>query len=431
MIQQSLLRLWFVAMALLPCVFSTAQAQEAYFVDDEECGCELFFIEGIQTTRGHDGLFGFRLADGTEIVPPTYKYVDRFHNGYCRVYLDEGQCGMIDRTGALVVPCIYDGMEYPSEGRIAVFRSSHVGYCNLQGHEVIPATFAQGANFSCGRAAVQLPSGHCAFIDTLGRQLFGRTFDNVRPYHHGYAAVLLSGLWGMIDTAGNTALPTAFPAITENTGTLFLAGSMGHMAVYKTGTRITKLTDTVYSGTLGFSEGLISVVRGGHFGFVDSTGREVVPCIYDETSLFAEGRIMVRIADRYGIVDTAGRIILPLEYQRGPSRGNPYTYHNHRALVARDGLLSFVDLDGNPILPFSLQDAYAFSDGLAAVRFGGAWGYINTDGDIYIPFVFDIASPYSYGRAEVVYNGHVSKVDLKGRCVKNCNGIIAWREFNE
>ena len=312
-------RSW-VMVVLLLCISNVSQTQEAYFVDDEECGCELFFIEGIQTTRGHDGLFGFRLADGTEIVPPTYKYVDRFHNGYCRVYLDEGQCGMIDRTGAIVVPCIYDGMEYPSEGRIAVFRSSHVGYCDLEGREVIPAIFPQGANFSCHRAAVQLPSGQCAFIDTLGRQLFGRTFDTVRPYHHGFAAVLHSGRWGMIDTAGNTALPTVFPAITENIGTLFLAGSLGHMAVYKvttspsdkaakstqplshTATQLIQITDTVYSGTLGFSEGLISVVRNGHYGFVDSSGREVVPCIYDETSLFAEGRTMVRIADRYGIV---------------------------------------------------------------------------------------------------------------------------------
>lgn len=430
-----------MVMAFLPCLCTVALAQEAYYVDDEECGCELFFVDGIQTTRGHDGLFGFRLADGTEIVPPTYKYVDRFHNGYCRVYLDEGQCGMIDRSGAIVVPPIYDGMEYPSEGRIAVFRSMRVGYCDLYGREVIPATFSQGASFSCGRAAVQLTDGRCAYIDTLGRQLFGRTFGNVRPFHNGYAAVLDSGLWGMIATDGSIVLPISFPAITENTGRLFLAGTLGHMAVYKVAewpsdevgksTQPLQVTDAVYSGTLGYSEGLLSVVRDGLYGFVDSTGREVVPCIYDETALFAEGRTMVRRGDRYGIVDTAGRFIIPLEYDRGPSRGAPYTYHNHRALVSRDGHVSFVDLDGNLILPFSLDDAYAFSDGLAAVKFGGAWGYINTDGEIYMPFVFDIASPYSYGRAEVVYNGHVSKVDLKGRCVKNCNGVIAWREFNE
>lgn len=415
---------------------------DGYYIDDEECGCELFFIEGIQTTRGDNGLFGFRLADGTLLTPNIYKYVDRFHNGYCRVFLDDGQCGLIDRFGSVVVPCIYDGMEYPSEGRIAVFSHSHVGYCNLDGVEVIPPIYLQGAGFSDGCAAVQLADGCCAFIDTLGQMLFDRTFDNVRPFHNGHALVCDEGRWGLIARDGSVAMPIVHTAITENTGRLFLAGSLNHMAVYKvadltqphsrsTAQPLTCITDSIYAGTLGYSEGLLSVVRNGRFGFVDTTGREVVPCIYDETGLFQQGRTLVRIGDRYGIVDTAGRIILPLEYDPAPSRGNPYTYNDSRALIAKNGKLTYVDLDGRPILPFALDDAYQFSDGLAAVKMNGAWGYIDTTGNIFMPFVFDRAAPYQYGRAEVVYNGHVSKVDLKGRCVKNCNGIIAWREINE
>ena len=409
---------------------ATFAQDDGYFVDDEECGCELFFIDGIQTTRGSDGLFGFRRADGTEITPNMFKYVDRFHNGYCRVYIDEGQCGLIDRTGREVVPCIYNGMEYPSEGRIVIFRDSHVGYCDMLGHEVITPIYIQGASFSNGCAAVQLDNGLCAFIDTLGNLLFGRTFDNARPFHHRFAAVRENGLWGMIDRDGNIALTLSNASITENTDGLFLAGSVGHMALYDS--RMRPLTDFIYSGSLGQSEGLLSVVRNGQYGFVDTTGREVVPCIYDETGLFNEGRALVRKGDRYGIVDTAGHIILPIEYDNSRRiKGFLYTYYDGRALVEKDGHVSFVDLYGQPIMPFVLDDAYHFSNGLAAVKKDGAWGYINTSGEIYMPFIFDLASPYSYGRAEVVFQGHVSKVDLKGRCVKNCNGIIAWREWNE
>ncbi len=410
-----------------------------YYVDDEECGCELFFVEGIQTTRGDDGLFGFRRADGTVVAPNIYKFVDRFHNGYCRVFLDEDQCGLIDSTGRTVVPCIYANMEYPSEGRIAVYRGGRVGYCDLDGNEVVGTVFLQGASYSGGCAAVQLEDGCCAFVDTLGQMLFDRTFDNVRPFHHGYAAVCDEGRWGLIARDGSVALPIVHTAMTENNGHLFLAGSLDHMAVYRVtepqshsaAQPLTCITDSIYAGTMGESEGLLSVVRNGHWGFVDAAGREVVPCIYDETGLFQQGRTLVRKGDRYGIVDTAGRIILPVEYDGGHAKGFRYTYFDGRALVEKDGKASFVDLDGHFIMPFVLDDAYHFSDGLAAVKFGGAWGYIDTAGNIYMPFIFEYASPYSYGRAEVVYNGNTSKVDRRGRCVKNCNEIIAWREWTE
>lgn len=406
----------------------TSNAQQAELRTDEECGCELFFIDGIQTFRQGD-LFGFRLEDGTELVPAIYSYVDRFHNGYCKVYLENEKCGLIDRTGREVVPCIYDDVLYPAEGRVVVVQDYAAGYCDLQGNEIVKPQYPQGASFSCGAAAVQLSNGRCAFIDTLGRQLFGRTFDNVRPFNEGYALVREDGHWGVLDRNGHLTLPTQFESVTENKKGLFLAGKIHRMALYDYNMK--PLTDTVYSGTLGTSEGRVSVVRNGKYGFVDRTGREVVPCIYDETGLFQQGRTLVRLGDRYGIVDTTGRIVLPIEYANTHGRGFKYTYFDGRALVEKDGHLSFVDLEGRLILPMVLEDAYQFSDGLAAVKHNGLWGYIDTAGDIFMPCIFDIASPYQWGRAEVVYNGQVSKVDRKGRCVKNCNGIIAWREQKE
>lgn len=407
---------------------ASATAQRVELRDDKECGCELFFVDGIQTFRNGE-FFGFHLEDGTIIAPAIYRHVDRFHNGYCKVYLNDGQCGMIDRSGREVVPCIYEDIEYPSEGHVVVIRNSMVGYCDLHGKEVIPTRFIQGASFKQGCAAVQLPDGRCTFIDTLGNQLFERTFDNVRPFNEGFALVRDGGLWGLLSRNGEMALPMVFEAISENRDGMFLAGSIHHMALYDYGMR--PLTSPVYSGTLGTTEGRISVVRDGKYGFLDRTGKEVVPCIYDETGLFQQGRTLVRIDEHYGIVDTLGNIILPIEYENHSSRGFKYTYFDSRALIEKEGKMTFVDLDGNAILPLTLENAYNYTDGLAAVQHNGLWGYIDTAGDIFIPCIFDIASPFQWGRAEVVYNGHVSKMDRHGKCVKNCNGIIAWRKLDE
>lgn len=50
------------------------------------------------------------------------------------------------------------------------------------------------------------------------------------------------------------------------------------------------------------------------------------------------------------------------------------------------------------ILPY--EDAYSFSDGLAAVEQGGLWGYINTDMELVIDFQFEYANRFIEGLAK-------------------------------
>ena len=134
---------------------------------------------------------------------------------------------------------------------------------------------------------------------------------------------------------------------------------------------------------------------------------------------------------KFGIINASGKAILPLEYEDATPHGDKYIYHDGLALVEKDGKLGFVDIDGKLVIPYYFDQAFHFTQGLACVRFNGMWGYIDTKGDVYMPFVFDYASPFEWGRAEVVYNGTVSNVDLRGKCVKNCNGVIAWRNWKE
>lgn len=407
-------------------------AQEVKMSYDEKCGCDIMFIDGIETTREGDR-YGFRLEDGTQIVPNIYQYVDKFQDGYCRVILEEGQMGLIDRTGRQVVPCIYEAVGYPSEGRVLVGRDGRYGFTDLQGREVIPPTYLRAGNFSegCSPVLVVIDSffSACTFIDTMGHQLFPPIYENLQPFGCGYALVRRYSRWGIIDHAGREVLTTMYENMTTLFDTLFFAGDSSGMALFDR--RMKPLTKPVYTWTGGIQCNRIPVQRDGKYGFLDRTGREVIPCRYDEISLFHLDRAMVRLGDRYGILDTAGRAVLPIEYENRTPFGEKYVYHDSLALVERDGRLGFVDLDGHLVIPFHFDKAYDFSEGLASVCFNGMWGYIDTHGDVFMPFIFDLASPYHWGRAEVSYNGELRRVDRKGRCVKNCKGIIAWRDWTE
>lgn len=419
-----------VFLLLLTTVICYAQTVE--YVDDEDCGCSLVFVDGIQTTSEGE-LFGFRLADGTVIAPNIYKYVDSFHGQYCKVALDDGKWGLIDRTGHNVVPCKYNDVDYPSEGRIKVISGDRYGYCDMNGNMVIAANYPQAGLFSEGVAPVMVVIDSLftawTFIDTTGKELLPRVFEQLYPLSEGYAVARRYERWGIIDRDGHEMLPYIYEMITRNGYGIFFAGDEAGMALFDY--TFKPLTKFEYFSLGDFSNSRLPVVKADMQGFLDRSGNEVIPCKYDEVSFFRMGRAMVRIDQLYGIIDTNGDIVLPMEYENKVPHGDKYQYHDSLALVEKGGKLGFVDLDGKLVIPMYFEQAYHFSEGLASVRYHGMWGYIDTKGDVYMPFVFDIASPYKWGRAEVIYNGTVSNVDRRGKCVKNCNGVIAWRNWTE
>lgn len=425
-------------LAILLLASGCLYAQNTRYETDSTCGCDILFVDGIQTTRDGDR-YGFRRDDGTVIAPNIYLHVGTFSNGYCRVWLEDTLCGLISVNGDIVVPCIYHALELPSCGRVLVKKDGKYGFADLNGNVVVPPSYPFASDFSENRAVVALLVDsffiQYSFIDTTGKVLFSPVYQDARPFSGGFAPVKQYERWGIIDTLGNEVLPTIYEAITIPDHGTFFAGSEEGMSFFNTNTfgesfgkKVLKpLTPPVYFPVTAFSDNRIGVSRNNFQGFLSPDGREVIPCSYDEVGLFHFGRTSVRVGDRYGIIDTLDSIVLPIQYTNNSTKGNKYVYHDSLALVERDGLLGYVDLNGNEVIPLRFQQAYQFSQGLAPVLFNGGWGYIDTHGDIYLPFIFDIASPFLWGRAEVYFQGRKYNIDLKGRCVGNCNGIIAFR----
>ena len=173
---------WVILSAML-LITTLALPQEVKLVEDESCGCDIYYVDGLETTKA-DGYYGFRKEDGTQIVPNIYKHVGRFTGGYCRVMKDDKFYGLIDNKGRELVPCLYDLVEYPSEGRIQVVKDGLVGYYDMQGQLVIPCCYLGGYDFSegCAGVAVALTGDTpiCTYIDTLGHELFPPQYETFR-----------------------------------------------------------------------------------------------------------------------------------------------------------------------------------------------------------------------------------------------------------
>ena len=200
----------------------------------------------------------------------------------------------------------------------------------------------------------------------------------------------------------------------------------------------------------------------GPWGYIDKTGRIVIPLQFDWAEPFSEGRAAVILDKKYGYVDGTGRLVIPLQFDASqyreppPFQGGLAAVKRERgadrwALIDRDGVEITIDRDGVPVIPpwpprppfsderiviavkgkeglkygaadlsgrIAIEPEYErmapFSEGLAAVKRGDKHGFVDKTGRLVIPFQFDGAAHFQEGRAEVMEKLPKPEVKLDG-----------------
>ena len=76
-------------------------------------------------------------------------------------------------------------------------------------------------------------------------------------------------------------------------------------------------------------------------------------------------------------------------------------FSDGRAVVGRNGVYGFIDLDGNEIVEIQFGSLAAYSEGLARAKVGKYSGYINFDGQLTIPARFGYCGSFAQGVANV------------------------------
>ncbi len=130
------------------------------------------------------------------------------------------------------------------------------------------------------------------------------------------------------------------------------------------------------------------------YGFKDKDGdKVVVEPKYDSVGIFSEGMCSVASNNTYGYIDTTGREVIPLKYDSASVFGDGL------APVKFLGAFGYIDKKGIFMIDGPFEDASPFYEHLAAVKLHGKWGYIDTTGKIAIEPRFTQANPFFNGVA--------------------------------
>jgi len=172
----------------------------------------------------------------------------------------------------------------------------------------------------------------------------------------------------------------------------------------------------------GASKDELGYPLGGKFGYIDRTGKEVIAFIYDKAGSFGEGIAPVNIGatkgkysmtgGKFGYIDKSGKEVIPFIYEQASRVSEGLAY------VILNGKAGYIDKSGKQIIPFKYDRAGNFTEGLACVKLNGKYGYINPSDEVVIPFEYDEAdNEFNNGLACVKKDGLYGFIDRTGKIV--------------
>lgn len=165
-------------------------------------------------------------------------------------------------------------------------------------------------------------------------------------------------------------------------------------------------------------DGLMSVCINNKWGFIDRNGKIVIPLIYDKVDsrcyspkYSRPGITRVWKDGLVGGVNYTGTVLLPVEYQVIEDN-----YKKDLFFVKKDNKYGFYNAEYELVLPCKYDFTSGFNENeeLCAVGVNGKYGYIDKAGDEVIPLVYDFAGPFCNGLAAVVKDGKLGYINKLG-----------------
>jgi len=309
------------------------------------------------TPKEYEGKYGYVEYDefpyiATDVVIPfIYENAKEFSEGFAAVQKD-GKWGYINKKGKLICPFIYDEAERFSEGLAAVKKDRRWGYINDKGELAIPLWFADAKPFSDGLAAVtkgyyikRYEKESSEGVEELAMYFF---YEIDKTSEIEIPRDILTSPYGI-------CVPKEEAKEIPDEVTLWEIGRSAWGYINHKG-EIVLPHGSGYEQAESFSEGRAKVEidnSGGYYlpitTIIDKEGNEIADTVddWEFPEPFKCGRALVQkwtgTTHKYGYMDLTGKIVIPIKYDYA------HNFENGMAHVRIGENWMFIDIEGNEI----------------------------------------------------------------------------------
>ena len=305
--------------------------------------------------------------------------------------------------------------------------------------------------FSEGLAVVEL-DGLYGIIDKNGKEIVPALYQEIKDFSEGLAVVKLNDKYGFINRAGKLVIPLKYnSAESFSNGKAYVKYANKNMYISVAGKEYEQIGD--------FSEGLAVVESDGKYGFIDKTGKEVIPLKYDDAEEFYKGTAIITWKEKKGLIDRMGRgltapkynrlyrkygdydfmegviyhsgMIIGTDYYYISLKGKEYDYieryqkgYSNLYRARNKYKYGLIDKEGNEMTAIKYDKLFdEFEDGLLGVKLNGKYGAIDPKGKEIIPLKYDYIKIVSSKEIVVSVNGKTFTINASGKCIKDCGNF--------
>lgn len=316
--------------------------------------------------------------------------------------------GFINLDGEAIIPIEFDNARSFSEGVVAVNKGATEknyrttggkwGFMDKEGKQIIDLKYENATIFKDGLAPVKL-NGKYGFINKKGKVIIDFQYDDAHPFYEELAAIKIGKKWGFINKKGKIQIAPQFGRVqdfdhgfsvvfhivneylnledefeyVEEEGVFGLIDPKGVLVL-----------DTIYDYINPFKNDFARIALNGKEGFIDLTGKIVIPIQFDNTGDFSEGLAVV-----------ANWMMWKSYYDFGYSKKQIDSLEQEvNQLYNTIGLYGFEKYDYPVFREFEKAQMQKPSEKLI-------YGYINKKGEIVINFQFENAETFNNGLAQV------------------------------
>ncbi|GGE57880.1 WG repeat-containing protein [Actibacterium pelagium] len=320
------------------------------------------FHDGVAAVS-REGKWGFIDTTGKDVIPFDYDFASGFRAGVSIVMVD-GWWGLIDREARYVVEPKYDVIRFLSHGPYVMFETKgKQGVMHVNGDVLAEAQFDRVNVLSEGLLNVYV-SDKAGYYNVERKAFeFEPEFDMAAPFNEGVAQIRIGNETGFIDRNGTYTVELQEPnkQIMSNFGQFhFDWPKLSPIRKYidlKRGKKVVGLID-VRTGSILIEPSFASIGMvyddravfedSGKFGYLDATGKIVIPAKFQAASDFSGGLAFVRYRGDPAYIDKEGEIAIMFDEKR--VRGSPFRLK--LAFVYGDGRERYIDRDGTAIYSF-------------------------------------------------------------------------------
>gem|GEM_PF-4636389 len=354
-----------------------------------------------------DGKSGLININGKQILEPIYDYIGTFVNGAARIQKD-GKWGLVSSQGKLIKDCNYVYVSDFSNGRAIIYDSGMLNYVNLNGEITGPADYTVSATTSNGNKIIVVGD-----VNESGEVLY---------YENPFVK------YGLVGNDGKMILPCVYTSISDmGSGRVSVVEQDGSYSIYEESGKKINLRRYNSAGSYNNGRALVSVfynsaedtsfITWGYYkkyGFVDVTGKEVVPLIYDQLQELSGGTSIINTNGKFGMIDNSGNEIIKPDYDYITEVGRECVS------VGKDNKFGIYEKTGKGLTDIKFEATGQFKDGFIPLKTNKKWKIFNINAKRELSGEFDNVSVLSENLI-MVFNG---ETDSYSKPLNGVYGLI-------